>query len=126
MSLESVRLSSYYSRLPQPLSSGCVDGALCPPAAICFLYRCADPIDSDNSLRKRIPIRRGLAFAIVISSIALLITAGIWARGALLLQQLGDLQKKRSRRTRANSGSWNGQTPLLTPSVQLQLQGHLV
>ena len=43
-------------------------------------------------LRSWIPMRRGFAFAVVITSISLMIALLIWARGGLLLQQIGDLQ----------------------------------
>ena len=45
-----------------------------------------------NWLRSWIPMRRGIAFAIVITNIGLMIALLISARGSLLLQQLGDLQ----------------------------------
>ncbi len=45
-----------------------------------------------NWLRSWIPMRRGIAFAIIISIICLMTVLLIWTRGSLLLQQLGDLQ----------------------------------
>ena len=45
-----------------------------------------------NWLRAWIPMRRGIAFAIVITIICLTIALLVWTRGSLLLQQLGDLQ----------------------------------
>ncbi|MGC2613983.1 MAG: AI-2E family transporter [Terracidiphilus sp.] len=45
-----------------------------------------------NWLRSCIPMRRGIAFAIVITIIGLMIALLTWTRGSLLLQQLGDLQ----------------------------------
>jgi predicted PurR-regulated permease PerM len=45
-----------------------------------------------NWTQKLLRVRRGGAFAIVICSVALVLGLGIWARGALLLQQLGDLE----------------------------------
>jgi len=43
-------------------------------------------------LRSWIPMRRGFAFAIVITSLGLMIALLIWTPDGLLLQQIGDLQ----------------------------------
>jgi predicted PurR-regulated permease PerM len=64
-----------------------------------------------NWLRAWIPMRRGVAFAIVIGIIGFGIALLIWARGSLLLQQLSDLQSSipsavRQIHSRLQSESW--------------------
>jgi predicted PurR-regulated permease PerM len=64
-----------------------------------------------NWLRSWIPMRRSMAFAIVIAIIGLMIALLIWTRGFLLLQQLGDLQSSipsavQQIHTRLQSETW--------------------